>query len=150
MGKINDVDEGQYKVDFEISKGFIDFSSELLRLSLLAMGGFGALALIKIENQDRINPTFLQNPLLFLLSMALFALCAGATLFHRYFASDSMSWYIGWLRAESSGNSEKAEREKRGFRRMLKLSGAALICSEVFFGGGVLVFFIAIIKLFYP
>jgi hypothetical protein len=42
MSKLNEIKENQYKVDFEISKGYINFSSELLRLSLLSMGGFGA------------------------------------------------------------------------------------------------------------
>ena len=49
MPNLKEIEENQYKVDFEISKGYIDFSSELLRLSLLAMGGFGALVLIKIK-----------------------------------------------------------------------------------------------------
>jgi len=52
MPNLKEIEENQYKVDFEISKGYIDFSSELLRLSLLAMGGFGALVLIKIKGEN--------------------------------------------------------------------------------------------------
>ena len=148
MGKLKEIDESQYKVDFEISKGYIDFSSELLRLSLLAMGGFGALALVKIKDEAKTVPAFLQDPLLFLISMGLFALCAGATLFHRYFASDSMSWYIAWLRADAIGDAETSTKERKGFSRMLKLSERSLILSECLFGGAVLFFIIAVFKLF--
>jgi hypothetical protein len=95
MPNLKEIDESQYKVDFEILKGYIDFSSVLLRLSLLAMGSFGALILIKSKGEAKDTlPQFLQQPALFIIAMGLFALCSGATLFHRYFASDSMSWYI--------------------------------------------------------
>jgi hypothetical protein len=51
MAKLKEIDESQYKVDFDILNGYINFSSELLRLSLFAMGGFGALVLIKIKGK---------------------------------------------------------------------------------------------------
>ncbi|WP_207494499.1 hypothetical protein [Aridibaculum aurantiacum] len=121
MSTLNQIDDSQYKADFDIAKGYIDFSSELLRLSLLAMGGFGTLALVRFQG-DGNTPHFLQNPKMFLVSMAFFALCAGATLSHRYFASDFMAWYIAWLRADAAGNMEKAEKEKAGVERCLELA----------------------------
>jgi len=140
------LDENKYKVDFEISNGYINFSAELLRLSLLAMGGFGGLILTKFEG-DGTAHGFLANPILFLISMTFFSLCAGATLFHRYFASDCMSWYVAWLRADSLGNTEKAQKEKKGFYRMLRLSKIALITAECLFGAAVLFFIVAIYQL---
>ena len=149
MGKLKEIDEHQYKVDFEILNGYINFSSELLRLSLLAMASFGALVLIRIKGESEDTfPAFLENPVFFLISMGFFATCAGATLFHRYFAADCMSWYIAWLRADAEGKVEDAEAERNGFHRMLKLSKWALILSEFLFGGGVLFFMIAIFDLF--
>jgi hypothetical protein len=148
MAKLKEIDESQYKVDFDILNGYINFSSELLRLSLFAMGGFGALVLIKIKGEEKL-PGFLHQPIFFLFSMLFFALCAGAALFHRYFASDSMSWYIAWLRADAAGNTEAAISERKGFHRMLKFSAWALISAEILFGVGVLFFIIAMFRLFY-
>ena len=86
MANLKEIEENQYKLDFEIAKGYIDFSSELLRLSLLAMAVFGALVVIKIKGEAKNNlPEFLQHPGWFVVAMVFFALCSGATLFHRYF-----------------------------------------------------------------
>ena len=38
--------------DFEIMDRYINFSAELLRISLLAIGGFGAIMLIKLKNES--------------------------------------------------------------------------------------------------
>src|SRR5688572_16655799 len=148
MGKIKPLDEALYKPDFEIRNSYIDFSSELLRLSLIAMGGFGALVLAKIENvQNNIIHDALTNPGFVLASMTLFTLCVAATLFHRYYASDCMSWYISGLRAEENGDTAKAKTEYEGYGKMLKRSTLSLILAEFFFGGGVLFFIIGIIKI---
>jgi|SRR5687767_11303226 len=150
MGKIKPLDEALYKPDFEIRNSYIDFSSELLRLSLIAMGGFGALVLAKIENgQNNIND-LLNDSGFFLASMILFTICVASTLFHRYYASDCMSWYISWLRAEENGDTRKAEIQYTGYHKMLKRSTRSLILAEFFFGGGVLFFIIGIIKILKP
>jgi hypothetical protein len=44
MGKLKEIDEHQYKVDFEILNGYINFSSELLRLSLFGNGQFWCIS----------------------------------------------------------------------------------------------------------
>lgn len=144
MGKLKEIDDAQYKVDFEISKDYIQFSAELLRLSLLAMGSFGALVLIKIKGEAGSTAPFLHDPDLFLLAMVLFAGCAGASLFHRYFAADGLSWYVAWLRTDAEGDTKRALEERTGFHRLLKRSKWSLIAAEIFFGGGVLVFVIAL------
>lgn len=146
MNNLNEIDESQYKADFMISEGYIKFSSELLRLSLLAMGGFGALVLIRFKGEG--SRQFLSEPKFFLISMMFFALCSAASLFHRYYASDTMSWYIGWLRAERKNDNAKATKERQGLHRLLRRSEISLILSECLFGGGVLFFIIAIFDLF--
>lgn len=142
---MNEIDETQYSADFRICEGYISFSSELLRLSLLAMGGFGTLVLIKFDKDT--PPEFLDKPILFLLSMTFFTLCAGAALFHRFYASEAMSWYIAWLRAKKSNNPQKAAKESTGFIKFLKYSSVSLIVSEWLFGAGVLFFLAAILAL---
>lgn len=145
MEKKYEIDESQYKADFMICDGYIKFSSELLRLSLLAMGGFGALVLARLKG-DGAN--FLERPGFFLTSMAFFALCAGISLFHRFYASDSMSWYVSLLRAEKNGDQIKVEKEKKGLYKFLRRSEISLIISEWLFGAGVLFFIIAIFDSF--
>lgn len=146
--KVLSLDENKFKADFQISTGYINFSSELLRLSLLAVGGFGALVLIRVKGESG-EKGFLAEPGLFVISMLFFALCVGASLFHRYFATDCMSWYIAWLRAEEKEDTEKAKKEKTGLHRLLRLSAVALIATEIFFAIGVLTFMIAVWKLLY-
>jgi len=145
MNNLNELEESQYKADFMITDGYIKFSSELLRLSLIAMGGFGTLLLIRLKDP---NGQLLEDPKLFLISMVFFALCSAAALFHRFYASDTMSWYVSWLRADKENKTEKAERERKGLRRFLKRSEYSLIASEWLFGGGVLFFILAILNLF--
>lgn len=142
MQLFKSVEESQFKADFVILEGYIKFSGELLRLSLLAMGGFGTLFLIRVKGE--IGQELLDKPVLFLVSMIFFALCSGACLFHRYYASDSMSWYISWLRAVNEGNSKKADYEHQGLKKLFRQSGYALIVSQFLFGGGVLLFMIAL------
>lgn len=140
------IDENKYKPDFDISESYIKFSSELLRLSLLAMGGFGSLVLyqIKIETQPG---KFLQDPSHFLISMGLFGICAGITLVHRFFATDCMSWYIAWLRANVSGDALRAKKEREGLYKRLRLSRYALILAEIFFSAAVIFFMVAMYEL---
>ncbi len=79
---------------------YINFSSELLRISLLAIGGFGTIILIKLKNESNAIPL---NHLIFLyISICCFAVCAGLALFHRFYASDCMSWHISFLRSDST------------------------------------------------
>jgi len=145
MGKMKNLNEGQYKPDFDIANGYINFSSELLRLSLLAIGGLGTLVLAAIENDGKNAIDFLTNPVSMLPSIVFFALCSGASLFHRYYASDCMSWYIAWIRAEEEEDPVESKKQYAGFKKTLKKSTNSLIISEYLFGAGVLSFIGAII-----
>lgn len=140
------IDESKYKVHFTIMDNFINFSFELLRLSLLAIGGMGTLMLVIIKGENKIK--ILEDPTFFLLSLTSFTICCGASLAHRYCATDSMSWYVSFLRAEQSGNTEKAVLEKKGFHRLLKLSRYSLITSEVAFALGIMFFLGGVVDLF--
>jgi len=146
MNQDNSISEDLYKVDFEISKSYIDFSSELLRISLTAMGAIGSLLLLTLEKETilEINyPTILA-------AMTFFALSSGASLFHRFFASDFLSWYISYLREVNKGNIQRAEKEKIGYSKSLRNSRWALIINEFLFGFGVLFFIVAVFFSIYP
>jgi hypothetical protein len=148
MSKIKSVDKDQYEVDFDIAKGYIDFSSEILRLSLFALGGIGTLILKIKSGEEKFLHNYLTNhSYIIMASLVLFLLAAAATLFHRYYASDWKSWYICYLRAKNEAREAEAEDEKTGYRKILKLAKWSLIFSEFFFGGGIVFFIISILKL---
>ena len=139
------LNESDYKPDFEILDRYLNFASELSRISLLAIGGFGAILLIKLKGE---NPNAGKENLHFLfISMCFFALCSGFSLFHRFFASDSMSWYISHLRAKSDGDEAQAKHEHIGLHKMLRRSSIFLILTEFTFGVAVCLFAIGIYKI---
>jgi len=84
---LNKIDESQYKVDFAISEKYIDFSSELLRISILIIGGLGTLFI----NGKKDIADLPNKPHFFILSLLFFACCVAAALCHRYYATDSLS-----------------------------------------------------------
>lgn len=146
MDKTKEVDESKFKADFLIMDNYIKFSGELLRLSLLAIGGFGTLILLRIKDQDKIE--IFSDPLFPILSLAFFVLASAAALFHRYFATDSMSWYISLLRAENRNDVLKTEKERKGLHKILGSSRISLVVCEIAFGLGVILFFVSILEFF--
>ena len=137
--------DSDYKPDFEILDRYLNFSSELLRISLLAIGGYGTIMLVKLKDETDKLP--LNHLTILFTSICIFTICAGASLFHRYFATDSMSWYISYLRAKENGNTEKANIEKKGLHKSLNLSSIFLIVTEVTFAAAVLFFAAGIYQL---
>lgn len=140
------IEENEYKADFTISENYIKFSSELLRLSLLAIVAYGTL-FIKEFVEDS-NSTFTKNNKTLILSIIFFFLSSSASLFHRYFATDTLTWFIQWRRFIANNELKKAEKERIGLNKMLKKAKYSLILCEVTFALGVLLFLIAIIKLY--
>lgn len=145
MIKETKIDEAEYKADFTISENYIKFSSELLRLSLLAIAGYGTLFIKTIVEDDKNS--LIRNNSILILSMIFFVLSTSASLFHRYYATDSMSWFISWRRFLINNKIEKAELENIGMKKILKKSKIALIICEATFGCGVLIFLVAIFKM---
>jgi hypothetical protein len=113
--KIYEIEEMNYKPNFIISDNYIKFSGELLRLSLLLVGGFGTITLIKIKGEDNLE-IFL-HPTLFILALICFVLCIGASLCHRYYETDTMSWYISFLRVRKINDTPNMKKEKLGFKK---------------------------------
>lgn len=109
------LDENEYKADFAISENYIKFSSELLRLSLLAIVAYGTL-FIKEFVEDS-NSNFTKNNITLLTSIIFFFLSSSASLFHRYFATDTLTWFIQWRRYIKNDELEKAEQERIGLKK---------------------------------
>lgn len=132
---MNNFEDKQYKPDFDISDRYIQFSAELLRLSLLAVSAVGSLIFTSIKSENN----FIQlgsTKGLFFLSMLFFAFASGSALFHRYYATDYLSYHICFLRTLRKA-------EQIGGRQRLKFAEKALITAEVFFALGVLLIVVA-------
>lgn len=121
-----------YSVDFEISKRYIEFSSELLRISLLLLSGFGAIFL---KGDLKSFPVEIKWAIAGII-LLLMTICSA--LFHRYFATDALSYWIAFLRKNDLN-------EKRGMISCLKKSNHALIITEILFGLGLIVCMISIL-----
>jgi hypothetical protein len=147
MNKTYELEEKAYKGDFQICDLYISFSSELLRLSLLALGAYGTLITIFLKSdQPELFPV--RHSWGLLVAAILFSLCAGATLVHRFEASDSMACYLAMLRKLENDDPEK-EKEKKDFDRALAISRYALILVEFLFGFAVFFFIIGILQLLF-
>jgi hypothetical protein len=133
--------EPDYKPDFEILDRYINFSSELLRLSLLGISGFGALVLFGKDKHAELL-TYDVSVTLFI-SVIFFTISAALALSHRFYATDSMSYHISYLR-------KKNPAEKQGRNRRLKISEWLLITAEFAFGIGVLFFAAGIYYILFP
>jgi hypothetical protein len=135
------INENDYKPDLEICDRYISFSSELLRLSLLAITGLGALIFLNFENKRSSiaqNQGFTLNDDdkgFVLITLILFAFSAAGCLAHRFYASDSMSYHIAFLREEDP---KKQQDEKDGRKRCLKRAEVLLIITECLFGTAVI------------
>ena len=138
--EVTEIRENDYKPDFEIADKYISFSSELLRLSLLAITGIGVLMMYTYETNSTLDLTVYEK-YWFLATLLVFALAAGASLAHRFWASESLSFHISYLR-------KKDQEERKGRNRCLKRSAIFLIISEILFAIAILIFVVAIFQLF--
>lgn len=124
------LDKDALDQDWKIADGYIAYSSELLRISLLAISGMAAIYL-----KDR--GTFFTLPFIVLV------ISAGLALLHRFTAIDSMAYHVSSLRRRrrnrgaltkadgrkipSDEDVAKAEEKSRYWR--FKLSGILLTTS---------------------
>ncbi len=127
----NKLNQEEYSADFEISKRYIDFSAELLRLSIVAITGLGTFFISIIKNGPIPN-----SYNWFYIAIILFALTIGSALAHRFFATDCLSYLIAYLRKDSQD-------EKEGMIKLLKRAERFLILTEWLFGIAIMVTIIA-------
>ncbi|AWI25894.1 hypothetical protein [Flavobacterium pallidum] len=117
------INEQDYAPDFEISDRYIKLSAELLRLSLLAITGIVTL----LYNYKNCNSGPMYDFKYFFIAISGFILCCGASLAHRFYATDCLSYHMAYLRTKDTI-------EKSGRKKCLKRSEIALIATEYLFG----------------
>lgn len=135
------IDESIFKADFELLDRYIQFSSELLRISLIAMGGYGTLLMSSFKEIPKMS--------ILSVSMIAFTICSTLTLFHRYYASDSMAWYISSIRKLQKNDLDGYRREKDSMKKLLSYSKYSLLYSGIMFGVGVVLFLIGLFVFMY-
>lgn len=93
------IEEANYRVDFNILEKYQDFSSEILRLSLLGLAIYGFLIteiIFKIISKDTyvfLKP-FLDNKNLFVSGAIALLLASLSALAHRYFSTDCLTHFV--------------------------------------------------------
>jgi hypothetical protein len=130
-----------FKDDIGILDRYQAFSSEILRISLLALSGLGALIFKIFFDKDFLTSGF-QSPFVRVGIMAAsiaFGVAAAAALLHRYCSSDSMSCQLQLLRLEKVRErmvlvndelTQKIVRERCNRNRMLVISAwSTLVCT---------------------
>lgn len=140
-----EIRETDYKPDFEILDRYLNFSSEILRLSLLGISGFGVLLLLPYKESSFLYVLDIGKEYLFI-AVIFLGLSSFFSLSHRYLASNCMSYLINFLRMEDG---DKRDCEYADYIKQLKYSGKILILAELSFGLGILFFAIAIFFIFF-
>jgi len=90
------IPEARYKADLELHDRFLQFSSDLLKLSLGGIGVTGFLITLVAGKDSRIGDAVLssrfERPLLF--GIGMFGLSAAAAMVHRFLAADGMYHHL--------------------------------------------------------
>src|SRR5262245_43329871 len=146
--------EDIYKVDLAVLDRYQLFSSELLRLSLLGIAGYGFLIaniVLKVTagaGQFPLFAAFLHAKFPLILGVAALGFSVGAALGHRYFSTDCITHYVRRLRLvkrcgdlhdgslEWHKNAGIIEHEETSLDKDLKKCTRLLIVSSVCLGLG--------------
>ncbi|MES2727935.1 MAG: hypothetical protein V4643_12575 [Bacteroidota bacterium] len=131
---MNTIEENNFQPDFTVADKYIQFSSEILRLSLLGITAIATFLLLYLKKEFGTCFT-IGNPekALLFITLLLFTFSSGLALTHRFFATDSLAYLIAYLRKKDS-------KEKKGLIKNLKASEKVLIYAEYTFGFGVFAF----------
>lgn len=126
------VEEKAYKVDLELQDRYTTYSSEILRLDLLGIAGYGFL----LKDIVLANPSaFSQrvHDMWFFLIMGIISLGVSAILAlqHRVTATDCVSSIAAFIRKNESGREPEAEHDRNALRATLKKSALLLRASVI-------------------
>ena len=108
-----------FKNDLDMLDRYQAFSAELLRISLLALSGLGALIVARYPNILDLRELAPGSRRAILFAALLFGVAAAAALLHRYFSADSMATQLVILRRQSKGEDTSSE-EKTALCKDLK------------------------------
>ncbi|MCL1036196.1 hypothetical protein L2725_03225 [Shewanella corallii] len=136
----NAINEDSYRIDIIVLEKYQSFSTELLRLALLGIAGYGFLVSnvalkVKDGGMHLFTDGFL-GPVFLVLGALAFAISALSALAHRYYSSDCLTHFVRLLRLKESENdllesidSEEASLDKdlNRCKRYLIMSCLALV-----------------------
>jgi hypothetical protein len=148
LGEIS-INNDAFELDLKINDGYQNYSAELLRLSLLALSGLGAVWLKLYLTPGELRPSASKGIFLLLAFLSI-SLAAGTALIHRYTAADSLAYHLTALRRRarnrpavgtqpSDETLAAIQDEKRNIRflwsgRLLRFSAGCLFAGLVLFG----------------
>jgi len=145
-----EVEVPAFKHDLDLSDRYQNFSGEILRLSILGVGGIGFL-LVNVfltKGQQRV-PLSRDEPVFsWLAAASLFCLgvSAAASLAHRYFATDCLSYHLSAMRKKAVGDtSEEVRTAIDGRNRIFGLSKWSLISASIFLATGTILLALAFV-----
>lgn len=131
--------EGSIKLDVELSDKYRDYSSELLRLSLLGIGGIGFL--VKDLSSGQM---FLSKPVTrvcLVISLGCLGISAASALLNRRASTSSISMHLVYIRLRKRGaerDVERAEWAKNKRDDIAHRASMSLKLSIIFLGLGAL------------
>jgi len=103
----------------------------MLRIALLVIGAIGTLTVLK--DNFKMSELPCATILLFKGAFFILGIAIACSLAHRYFATDSMSYYISYLRNEN-------KEEKTGYIFRFKVCSWLLLINAIAFGIGICLF----------
>lgn len=109
LGSIS-LNDNALQSDWKACDGYIAYSAELLRISLLAISGLAVLCL-KVHEKGTNNEIIPVS--IFRTSFVALAIAAGLSLIHRYLANDAMAFHIEALRRRKRNRPTQMENKKK-------------------------------------
>ena len=102
----NELSESSYKIDVIVLEKYQAFSTEILRLSLLGIAGYGFLVaniVLKVNGGDlHLLVSGYLSPLFLILGVFSLALSSLSALAHRFYSSDCLTHFVRLLRLSAS------------------------------------------------
>lgn len=142
-----ELSEDIYKVDLAVLDRYQSFSSELLRLSLLGIAGYGfLLSNTVLKPKSDIGPLLPASAwyaidYLLPLGVVMFGFSAASALGHRYFSTDCMSHYVRRIRLLKKGTVEGRPDHKKTERiikhEAISLKKDLLLCKWLLLGSSI-------------
>jgi hypothetical protein len=125
------IHEDTYKADFALFDRYVNFSSEILRISIAGIGAIGFIFGLskEIGNTSALlaEPFFRWANGIGLILLAISSACALA---HRYFATDGLHYHLKLCRGGAATNADKRN-------RLYDRSGRLLLISAIACTGGI-------------
>ncbi len=126
------VAENAYKVDLELQDRYTAYSSEILRLDLLGIAGYGFLLKdIVLANPSAFSQRVHDMWAFLILGIVSLGVSAILALQHRVSATDCVSSIAAFIRKSESGRKAEAEDDRDALRATLKKSAFLLRASVI-------------------